>query len=46
MEMIMKKETQEPTPKERIVVLEKGKAIDIGPLAACCSAYLMPYRGW
>lgn len=38
----MKKET---TPKERIVVLEKGKAIDINPLSICCWVTLMPIRG-
>jgi hypothetical protein len=46
MEMIMKKETKETTPKERIVVLEKGKNMDVGPLAACCFTTFMPYRGW
>lgn len=45
MEIIMNKETQETTStKARIVVLEKGKGIDIGPLAFCCSASLMPIR--
>jgi hypothetical protein len=46
MEMIMKKETKETTPKDRIVVLEKGKDMEIGPLAICCAAFLFPYRGW
>ncbi len=43
MEITMNKET---TPKERIVVLEKGKGIDIGPLALCCAAAWMPIRSW
>lgn len=38
----MKKDT---TPKERIVVLEKGKGIDINPLSVCCLAALVPIRG-
>jgi len=47
METLMKKETLEATPKERIVVLEKGKAIDVGPqLAVCCAATLSPIRGY
>jgi hypothetical protein len=46
MEITMNKETKETTPKERIVVLEKGKAIDIGPLAVCCWAAFMPFRAW
>jgi len=45
MEMLMKTETLETTPTERIVVLEKGKAIDVGPqLAVCCGATLSPIR--
>ena len=46
MEMTMKKETKETTSKDRIVVLEKGQAINIGPLAFCCFSTYMPIRGW
>jgi len=47
METIMNKETQKDTSaKERIVVLEKGKAFDIGPLAFCCGGSIMPIRAW
>ena len=46
MEMTMNKEIQKTTPKERIVVLEKGKDMEISPLAVCCATYLMPYRAW
>lgn len=45
MEMIMNKETPKTTStKDRIVVLEKGRAIHIGPLAFCCAGSLMPIR--
>lgn len=46
MEEIMSKDTKKSTPKERIVVLEKGKAIEIDALAFCCYAAIMPFRGW
>ena len=46
MEVIMNKETKETTPKERIVVLEKGKAMDIDLLGICCLAALVPFRAW
>jgi hypothetical protein len=42
----MKKETKETTPKDRIVVLEKGKNLKVSPLHPCCAAPLMPFRGW
>lgn len=41
----MNKEKKETSPKERIVVLEKGKANDVvGPLAVCCATTLWPIR--
>jgi hypothetical protein len=42
----MKQGTKETATKERIIVLEKGRAIDVGPLAFCCFSTFMPIRGW
>lgn len=41
----MKNETREPTPKDRIVVLEKGKDMEISPISVCCTIIVWPYRG-
>lgn len=42
----MKKETKETTPKQRIVVLEKGKAIEVNSeWLLCCYTTLFPIRG-
>jgi hypothetical protein len=40
----MKKETKETSPKERIVVLEKGKSMEITPYFPCCAGSLVPIR--
>ena len=43
----MEKKTKKETTEERVVVLEKGKAMDIGVLLAyCCGGTIMPFRGW
>lgn len=41
----MKKETKVTTPKERIIVLEKGKAVEINSVSACCWVTIFPIRG-
>lgn len=43
--MTMKKESKKTTPNERIVVLEKGKALAINSWLVCCWTSFMPIRG-
>lgn len=46
----MNKETKEiTTTEERVIVLERGKAIDEGPIPmgfSCCYVTFMPIRFW